>query len=461
MSNQIVVLNVSVVKAPTPSNLQKSGAIISQGATIYAKYNSATPARTLPYITQLSDLTSNLTGGIAITSMTYSSGVVTVALAGPHGIPVGEVIQGTIAGVTPSGYNTTAPVTYVSANSFTYALGNNPGTVTVQGTFTLQDVQELVAQATTFFANGTNVGFYVLELGTGNPADGVTALTSYIANPIIPMYAYLCPGAWYFEPTAAALFNQYAANTSKVYFLTNYTVNDTNGSTTPNAPTVKSQFALQQDPYFGTPTIPRVTATTEFDTAAVFYALLSLAPSPTNLAAPFCYRYMFGVVPFTAANYSGTVNQAEIALANANINFIETGAEGGISNTMLYPGVLGDGSDISFWYATDWVQINADLNLSNEIINGSNNALNPLYYNQSGINRLQKRLQSVMNQAVSYGLVLGGSVTVNAIPFAQYVIDNPNDYPAGLYAGLSVTFTPQRGFRQITLAIVVNQFATG
>jgi len=50
--------------------------------------------------------------------------------------------------------------------------------------------------------------------------------------------------------------------------------------------------------------------------------------------------------------------------------------------------------------------------------------------------------------------------TVQAVPFAQYVADNPNDYFEGVYNGLSLVMTPQIGFKSITFNISVTDFIT-
>ena len=141
-------------------------------------------------------------------------------------------------------------------------------------------------------------------------------------------------------------------------------------------------------------------------------------------------------------------------MVKQNINYVDTGAEGGISNTMLVKGVTSDGNDMTYWYSVDWVQINVDMMLANAVINGSNNPINPLYYNQDGIDRLQQVAQGVFNTGVSYGLV-NGQTPVNAVPFKTYVKNNPNDYGIGRYAGLSATYTPMRGFVEIIFNINV------
>ena len=184
----------------------------------------------------------------------------------------------------------------------------------------------------------------------------------------------------------------------------------------------------------------------------LYWYRLNYNPSDTNKVAPMAFQFIVGVTAFT-----GTNAQAQL-LKTANVNYVGTGAEGGISNTLVLWGVTSDGQDYTYWYSVDWVQININLFISNAIINGSNNPINPLYYNQAGINRLQKVSQGVMNSGIAYGLVLA-PVTVNAVPFTTYVADNPSDYAIGKYAGLSVSYTPARGFIQIIFNVNVSSFA--
>jgi hypothetical protein len=162
-------------------------------------------------------------------------------------------------------------------------------------------------------------------------------------------------------------------------------------------------------------------------------------------------------------------------------NYIGTGAEGGMpTNTILFNGLTMDGRPFNYWYSVDYVQINAKLFIANAVINGSNTTINPLYYKQDGINRLQQALVGMMGSAITAGLVLGsivqleldiislgnvlssgrynGQVVINAVPFVPYSIANPTHYRQGIYNGLSVTFTPLAGFRSITVDINVTDF---
>ena len=142
-----------------------------------------------------------------------------------------------------------------------------------------------------------------------------------------------------------------------------------------------------------------------------------------------------------------------------------------MSGNILFQGKMSDGNFWNFWYSVDWAQINMQLALANEVINGSASALNPLYYNQPGIDRLQNRVLQTATQGVTAGLGIGqvvatklpvaqflqnynagnyaGQIVVNAEPFLAYTNENPNDYAAGKYAGISCVWIPQLPFLNI------------
>lgn len=182
--------------------------------------------------------------------------------------------------------------------------------------------------------------------------------------------------------------------------------------------------------------------------AAAMWNFVSPSPSEINKVPPMAFRFL------QAVNANKAKSSILTTMVKQNINYVDTGAEGGIANTMLVKGVTSDGNDMTYWYSVDWVQINVDMMLANAVINGSNNPINPLYYNQDGIDRLQQVAQGVFNTGVSYGLV-NGQTPVNAVPFKTYVKNNPNDYGIGRYAGLSATYTPMRGFVEIVFNINV------
>lgn len=215
---------------------------------------------------------------------------------------------------------------------------------------------------------------------------------------------------------------------------------------------------------------------TEFTHAADWFVTLNYDPTSTNKVTPLSFAFLFDVTPFPTKGNAALL--ATLSAADANV--VGTGAEGGISTDILLYGRMLDGNPFNYWYSVDWVQINLDLNLANAVINGSNNPVNPLYYNQDGINRLQGVAASTMGTAITNGLALGtviqtelsaadlaqaldagnyaGNIVVNAEPFVQYSIENPNDYAIGRYAGLTVVYTPSRGFDQIIVNLNVTNF---
>jgi hypothetical protein len=448
---QIVVESVSQTVAPAPILLQQTGALVSQGATTLA-------ANTKALLTQNSDLTPLLAAPLAIASLAWSGGtVLATTSASIPGLDAADTFLVQIAGATPAGYNGTYLATVTGANTFTYALATNPGAQTVPGTYTPPNQIELVSELASYFGQGATQAVYVLELGAGDPESGPTSLGTWIQNySTAPQffYHYCVPRSWDGQANFIALMAQYQNPTSKTYFWFT-TTNATKGSYTP---LMKCGVGMVEAP--GIPI-------GEFDVAAAFQSALSINPSPIARATPFDHRYLFGVTPYPKPG-----NGALLAgFDTANLNYVETGAEGGISTAALANGKTLDGSDFSYWFSADWIQIWAQRDLANEVFNGSNNPLNPLWYDQDGINRLQdravKRVQAAISLALANGPVVrtqldgvsfqtnfnaglyAGQCVVNAIPWLTYTTLLSSDYAAGKYNGIGVIYRPKKNFAQI------------
>lgn len=466
MGLNIVTVAVSQTVAPTPSTLQRTGALISQGGTTLA-------AGEFSLLTGLSDLTPLLVTPAANTGLTWTGGVITVTTTAPHGIPVGDAVHVTLAGVTPSGYNGAFVATSTGANTFTCPHGGSLSSpASVAGTWINDAYFELTTMATTYFAQGSAQGVYVLELGEGDAATGVAALDTYItANPnsaYTPgatgfFYAYLVPRSWASESTFLDFVADFESTTARTYFFTTMTTDNYTNFTN----LMKSVLGLIEAP---------VIASTEFTLAAPFYWLLNNRPSSTNKVPPFAFTFLFGVTPYPTKGNSALF----ATLLAAGINFVGTGAEGGISTAILRNGTTMDGRQMTYWYSVDWIQINSDINISNAVINGSNNKQNPLYFDQPGIDRLQQVIAQTFSNAVSFGLAngtvkqtsldgpdftdllntgaLAGMLVINAIPFLPYNIENPGDYRAGEYDGFTGVYIDQTGFIHILFSINVTDF---
>ena len=462
IQGQIVQENISVLLPPTPSTLQRSGAIISQGGTTGA-------VNSLTYLTSAAGLTAIVAGGKALTSLTWTSSVATGTTTAPHGWTNGDVIPATITGVTPAAYNVVdVNITITGASTFTYPLVTNPGgSATVQGKVTLEDVAELTTQVTSYFAQGTGNGVYILELGEGTAAEGVTALSSWItANPGI-IYIYNVPFEWDAATSFITLMGTFTATNAKTYFA----VTTTTGTYTSYPSTLKCCLTFVEAPTVTTTGIGALAA-------AAFANILGANPSSVNNVTPLGNSYLYGVTAYPLAT-NGTILTS---LNTANVNVCGTGAEGGLpSSLILIGGNTMDGNPWSFWYAVDWVQINVKQAIANEVITGANNKFNPLLYNQPGINRLQRRGADQLGRGVTNGTILGtvlqtalpaatftaninsglyiGYAVINAEPFTVYTTENPNDYGVGKYGGIACVFAPLLPFQQIIVNIDATEFA--
>lgn len=306
---------------------------------------------------------------------------------------------------------------------------------------------ELGYMAATFFAqaNGaqaTSVGVSVLELGVEETApDGITALGAWVtANPD-SFYAYVVPATW--DASGSAL-NTMAANFSSATGKTYFFVTTTLDTITAYEATTKAIVSVVDSP---------TAANSEFQAAALFYQWLVNDPSAASPAAPMAFRFVYGVTPWVFTGNQTTIN----SILTAYGNIILTGAEGGISTATVRNGTTMDGNQMMFWYAVDWILIQAKQQLAAEIIDGSNENP-PLYYNQQGINRLLAILVDIGADGTSFGLLL--NATFAATPFSAYVAANPSDYAAGKYNGFTCVATPQLGFIQITFNLDATQFAS-
>lgn len=459
----IVNINVSVTNPPKPSQLLKSGAMISMGGTTLA-------AGEYKLLTSKDDLKAITAPGKTISTIVWAANLVTVTLASPHGWTNGSTVPVVISGVAPAAYNRSAEATVTSATEFTYSLSSDPGTATTMGVVKTVVAGEIIQMNTTYWAQGAARAVYVLELGDITIPAAVAALSDFIdkdislGNTYQKFFSYLVPREWDSEATFKTLTGQYTSPGSLVYFFVTSTI-----------ATYQSWVATKNKTVFAGVEAPNIPAT-EFSMAAAFQSSLSNDPGSSNMVPPMAFRFMYGVTEYPVEN-NGTLLKT---LQDNHINYIGSSAEGGLSNKMLVAGHMLDGNPFNYWYAVAWAAINLELDLANEVINGSNTTTNPLYYDQNGIDRLQNRALKTLRNGISYGLILGrvigtkliqsdfnteyekgsyaGNAVINAVPFANYSSLNPSDYQEGKYNGLSAVITPRRGFESITFNLNVTNF---
>lgn len=457
--NHIVQLNVTAEYAPEPSALQSRGMIVSQGST-------SVPTGTAVYFGDPTSLSGYLSPAKSISTLTWTAGVVEVALTTNHGLTEGTLTPLIVTGAFPSAYNGTVVATVGADNVLTYSLDVDPGLASIPGSARYGvDAWLIAADATWWAQNGQVTGYFLFESGTADVGDTLTALDAWIvANPRQVYNVCFLPGVDEAAADAYNFFQQYNALTTLMKFY--LPVTPTSSSTWADYSTLRNVFTQVQV----------ISATTVSQVASVAYAayITNIRPTPTNKLPPSSYAYLNNVDPLT-------LNQTQMsAYTDGNINFASLGAEGGISNVILVYGNNLNGFPQNVAYSIDWQQVELDLALSNAVINGSNNQINPLYYNQDGINRLQSVAANVAARGVATGLALGrvittqlspeeftanlsrgdyrGNYVINAVPFATYVALNPSDYARGLYGGFQASFVPQFGFRRIVFNLLATTF---
>ena len=442
ITTQIVNLTAQVTTAPTPSQLQQSGALVSLGGTTLA-------TGSYQYCGSLAEVESFLqstgTGNYAELQMMAQT----------------FFAQGTGVGVylLELGYTVTIPGQIALLTDW---ITDNPSVFYAYLTPAIWDAESAVVKSVTLTSGGsgysaaptvaftpavtpgvTATGTAVID-GTGEVTGITITNPGWYPNQAAPTVTIDAPGT---GTTAAGTVvvgnalqiaaNQYESPTGKTYFfVTTSTANMAQYAGT------KSVFSLVPSP---------TAASTEFQAAMPFYQWLVNNPRAATPLAPMAYRYAYGVTPWASQGNQPTLTNILTEYANA----IYTGAEGGISNACLFKGMLQDGTQASWWYGIDWFQIQVKQALAAAIINGSNSNP-PLVYNQNGINTLQKIAQNIANSAVTFGCAL--SATVAATSFVDYTTQNPNDYQAGIYNGLSATVVGQNGFQSITFALDAVQF---
>jgi hypothetical protein len=338
----------------------------------------------------------------------------------------------------------------------------------------------LNAEVSTFFRQGAGTGCYLLELGYQPIFTAeVSALETWLNDSPMSYYGYLLPDYWGTPtniPECMQLFQQYTDPESMTYFWLTIPFNSV--GLIPN--TVKSVVQLIEAPGVAAARAAApIGQYAEFTLAAMFFAAMAFKATAITRVSPMCFKYVYGVTAYPTAGNGPTL----VTFKQNNVNYIQTGAEGGIAYTNVYQGVTADGKDyFNWWWTIDWVQIQVNIDLTNAIVNGSNNPLAPLYYNQPGINQLEAVLANTMKRGVSYGMVLGnvvqteyntedlssaiaqgiftGVCNVNAVPFIYYSQNNPSDYGLGEYDGLSTLFIPSRGFVHILVQVVATNIVT-
>jgi hypothetical protein len=378
---------------------------------------------------------------------------------------------------------------------------------------------ELQTMGTTFFAQGTSIGAYVLELGVQTSgAAGIEALNAWITNNPGIFYAYLVPAAW---DNTSEVVGSVIVTTGGSGYTSAPTVAFSGGgggtgatatATIANGAVTAVTITNPGSGYTAAPTVAfsggggtgaaaTANLASELNIVAGNYAsptgrtyffitttvanvasyqpnksIYAFVPSPTATsqefgAAAHFYQWLVNnpsaTSPLAPMAYrflngvtpwpaTGFASQVQTVLsAFGNINLVPP--QGGITNTCIFKGTTSDGSQSSWWYGIDWYQIRVTDDLADEVVNGSNEEP-PLLYSQDGVNRLAGVALRDLNTAISFGCALSGTIT--ATSFSAYTTANPANYKAGIYQGLGANIVGQNGFLQVGILLDAIEFAS-
>lgn len=180
--------------------------------------------------------------------------------------------------------------------------------------------------------------------------------------------------------------------------------------------------------------------------------------SDTNPASPFNYKTLEGV------KFNTLTQAMQQSLIQASLNFMSTLA----NNNVLLNGRYADTYPIDYRYQWDLVSFEVENSLQTLILNGVNNPIYIVKYNQDGIDTIRSNIKATLNRMINQGCVTDFSATLNsatgemenlgditAIEFNTYVLANPQDYENEIYGGISFYLRIGRYIRQVVLSITL------
>ena len=305
-----------------------------------------------------------------------------------------------------------------------------------------------------YFGQNNAGSAIVLETTGADVPAAVANLATYITTANKRVYKYSVPNTFYNEATFATLVGTYTglALSSSQYFSSEI-------NTTP-LPSVDPIFAAFKDKrnymgFFPSPTI----------TEAVDGAITGILASPvynvsaTNLFTQVSNKLCNNITP------NDTLPKATyIDLAENNVIWVQTVA----TQVVVAGGTYLDNTGWEYYYSSDLLQFNMENAVQQALINGANNPLQRIAYDNAGVLTLKSVIEGSVRNLVAAGgatdfgtgldvnNVIVGSGEINYIPYAIYRRDNYVNYTEGKYDAYSLAIDITRFILQVTINIQLN-----
>ncbi|MEY3760486.1 MAG: hypothetical protein RIR39_1977 [Pseudomonadota bacterium] len=371
-----------------------------------------------------------------------------ITTSGAHSQPVGVVAKATITGTIGKGshnktddFIATSTTVLTSGSSNTTNQGINTG-----GQLIDTDAAQLRYHVTAFYAQGSAIPVWVLDIGTDTQPNGVAYLSEWLDLHSKEWAAILLPNYWGTTATAT-MCNKFDplqgdAQFESINYFTDYTKFED----------INSVHFYSQAPDIGM-------YSDESIAAKGLYEVCSNFPTPAAPLRQFNLRYIKGgnTTPY---QYNDIIDRD---LLGKNITFADTNHAGAAFYLKFVGGKTMDslhGStrlnysnhDVMQYWAVKKVKYDLERALEQRIIDGANNSAIRLNLDDSGgyhcINELVSLAQNYIdNTAIPAGLLQSGTVT--ATPYADFKDAHPMAYAARTYAGLSITIVTFNGFNHV------------
>ena len=292
------------------------------------------------------------------------------------------------------------------------------------------------------------------ERGTKNVdyLDKLTALDEYLTNTAMPSYIHYLPQQMLRDSRISSMiYQKYQDLQAKTYFF----INANNDADFENNQIFKNAKDSKCVAVFFDNTLENYNLAAS---VAGLFASYKFDISDTNPSSPFNYKAILGV------KYQCLIQSLQQNLIQKSLNFMATLA----NNSVLLNGRYTDSFPIEYRYQWDLVSFEVENALQTLILNGVNNPIYIVKYNQDGIDTIRSNIKATLNRMINWGCVTDFSARINsatgdmenigditAIDFNSYVSANPTDYENEIYAGISFYLRIGRYIRQVILSITL------
>ena len=308
-----------------------------------------------------------------------------------------------------------------------------------------------------YFNYSGNRSVNVLELGqvseTTTLQTQATQLDTIIKSGLHRSYMYLIPQSFYVENSPiVSIIQEYTKETSAQYFMISTDADVTTDAVATQFKNLKSCFLVYDNS----------DASQNINLAGSIMGILASSKfdiSGNNKASPLNFKILQGF-KFNPIN---RVLLNKLNQYPANFIFNEVGY------ATIGNGRYTNGDAWDYWYQWDLTQLALQQKITQLLINGVNNPVNVIRFDQQGIDIINASVKSTLSEYIQLGCIntyamalnpanntLIGLNNINTIDFNTYISQYPDKYQNEIYDGISFYVLINRYIRQCILNITLN-----